>query len=119
MTAVDDISLQIRHGEILGMVGESGAVRSMTGMSILGLLEPPGRIAAGTTHLSGDRIDKLDDRAMQTVRGSRIGAIFQERLTSFNPLFRGRRPTVRNHSPAYRSRQIQRSRTRQGLSSAV
>ena len=88
LTAVDDISLQIRRGEILGVVGESGAGKSMTGMSILGLLEPPGRIAAGTIHLSGDRIDELDDRAMQSVRGRRIGAIFQDPLTSLNPLFR-------------------------------
>ena len=88
LTAVDDISLQIRRGEILGMVGESGAGKSMTGMAILGLLEPPGRIAAGSIHLSGDRIDNLDDRAMQSVRGRRIGAIFQDPLTSLNPLFR-------------------------------
>lgn len=88
LTAVDDISLQIHRGEILGVVGESGAGKSMTGMSILGLLEPPGRIAAGTIHLPGDRIDNLDDRAMQVVRGRRIGAIFQDPLTSLNPLFR-------------------------------
>ncbi|MDK3019069.1 ABC transporter ATP-binding protein [Pseudodonghicola flavimaris] len=88
LTAVDDISLQIRRGEILGMVGESGAGKSMTGMAILGLLEPPGRIAAGTIRLSGDRIDDLDDRAMQHIRGRRIGAIFQDPLTSLNPLFR-------------------------------
>lgn len=88
LTAVDNISLQIRRGEILGMVGESGAGKSMTGMAILGLLEPPGRIAAGQIHLSGDRIDNLDDQAMQGIRGRRIGAIFQDPLTSLNPLFR-------------------------------
>ena len=69
------------------MVGESGAGKSMTGMAILGLLEPPGRIAAGEIRLSGDRIDGLDDKQMQKVRGRRIGAIFQDPLTSLNPLF--------------------------------
>jgi peptide/nickel transport system ATP-binding protein len=88
LTAVDGISLQIRRGEILGMVGESGAGKSMTGMAILGLLEPPGRIAAGEIRLSGDRIDNLDEPAMQKIRGRRIGAIFQDPLTSLNPLFR-------------------------------
>ncbi|MCB1493479.1 MAG: ABC transporter ATP-binding protein, partial [Rhodobiaceae bacterium] len=87
LTAVDDVSLNIRKGEILGVVGESGAGKSMTGMAILGLLEPPGRIAAGEIRLSGDRIDGLDDKQMQKVRGRRIGAIFQDPLTSLNPLF--------------------------------
>ncbi|SFD79052.1 ABC transporter ATP-binding protein [Roseivivax sediminis] len=88
LTAVDDISLTIERGEILGVVGESGAGKSMTGMAILGLLEPPGRIAAGEIHLSGDRIDTLTEPHMQRVRGRRIGAIFQDPLTSLNPLFR-------------------------------
>ena len=88
LTAVDDISLQIRRGEILGVVGESGAGKSMTGLAILGLLEPPGRIAQGSIHLSGDRIDGLDDAALERIRGRRIGAIFQDPLTSLNPLFR-------------------------------
>ncbi|MEB3420141.1 ABC transporter ATP-binding protein [Salipiger marinus] len=107
LTAVDDISLQIRRGEILGMVGESGAGKSMTGMAILGLLEPPGRIAAGSIHLSGDRIDGLDDRALQAIRGRRIGAIFQDPLTSLNPLFRvGDQlvETIRLHTGLSRSR---------------
>ena len=88
LTAVDDISLTIGKGEILGVVGESGAGKSMTGMAILGLLEPPGRIAAGEIHLSGDRIDNLSEKGMQQVRGRRIGAIFQDPLTSLNPLFK-------------------------------
>ena len=88
LTALDGVSLSIRKGEILGMVGESGAGKSMTGLAILGLLEPPGRIAGGEIHLSGDRIDTLEDAAMERVRGRRIGAIFQDPLTSLNPLFR-------------------------------
>ncbi|WP_158964440.1 ABC transporter ATP-binding protein [Chachezhania sediminis] len=88
LTAVDEISLTIGKGEILGVVGESGAGKSMTGMAILGLLEPPGRIAAGEIRLSGDRIDNLTEQQMQTIRGRRIGAIFQDPLTSLNPLFK-------------------------------
>ncbi|WP_428929336.1 ABC transporter ATP-binding protein [Marinibacterium sp. SX1] len=88
LTAVRDISLSIHAGEILGVVGESGAGKSMTGMAILGLLEPPGRIAAGEIRLSGDRIDTLPEAGMQKIRGRRIGAIFQDPLTSLNPLFR-------------------------------
>jgi peptide/nickel transport system ATP-binding protein len=87
LTAVDDISLEIAPGEILGVVGESGAGKSMTGMAVLGLLEPPGRIAAGEIRLKGERIDQLDDAGLQKVRGRRIGAIFQDPLTSLHPLF--------------------------------
>ncbi|MYN12836.1 ATP-binding cassette domain-containing protein [Pusillimonas sp. TS35] len=87
LNAVSDISFSIRRGEILGVVGESGAGKSMTGQAILGLLEPPGRIAHGQILLNGVRIDNLADREMEKVRGRRIGAIFQDPLTSLNPLF--------------------------------
>ena len=88
LTALAGVSLSIARGEILGVVGESGAGKSMTGLAILGLLEPPGRITAGESWLSGDRIDTLPEREMEDVRGGRIGAIFQDPLTSLNPLFR-------------------------------
>ena len=87
VTALNDITLDIRPGEILGVVGESGAGKSMTGAAILGLLERPGRIAGGEIRLAGRRIDSLGDRAMEKVRGREIGAIFQDPLTSLNPLF--------------------------------
>ena len=87
LVAVDDISLRIQSGEILGVVGESGAGKSMTGMAVLGLLEPPGRIAQGEIRLAGQRIDQLNEKALEKVRGSEIGAIFQDPLTSLNPLF--------------------------------
>ena len=112
LTAVDDVSLSIRKGEILGMVGESGAGKSMTGMAILGLLEPPGRIAAGEIRLSGTRIDGLDERAMRQIRGRRIGAIFQDPLTSLNPLFRvGDQlvETIRLHTPSTRAQARKRA----------
>ncbi|MGO4833025.1 ABC transporter ATP-binding protein, partial [Rhizobiaceae sp. 2RAB30] len=82
-----NVSLSIRPGEILGVVGESGAGKSMTGLAIQGLLERPGRIAEGEIWLAGGRIDNLDDRQMEKIRGREIGAIFQDPLTSLNPLF--------------------------------
>ncbi len=87
LVAVDDISLQIGEGEILGMVGESGAGKSVTGTAILGLLEPPARITAGEILLEGSRIDNLAPEAMRRLRGKRIGAIFQDPLTALDPLF--------------------------------
>ena len=86
LRAIDDISFDIAPGEILGVVGESGAGKSLTGAAIIGLLEPPGRIASGQILLQGERIDNLDSKAMRHIRGKRIGAIFQDPLTSLNPL---------------------------------
>jgi len=87
LTALDDVSLSIAAGEVLGVVGESGAGKSMTGAAIIGLIEPPGRIAGGEIRLEGERIDDLPEDAMRRIRGRRIGAIFQDPLTSLNPLF--------------------------------
>ncbi len=86
LTAIEDVCLTVAPGEILGMVGESGAGKSMTGAAIIGLIEPPGRIARGEIRLEGERIDNLDREAMRRVRGRRIGAIFQDPLTSLNPV---------------------------------
>jgi peptide/nickel transport system ATP-binding protein len=87
LLALDDISFSIAPGEILGVVGESGAGKSLTGASIIGLLEPPGRIAGGQILLAGQRIDNLPYEAMRKIRGRQIGAIFQDPLTSLNPLY--------------------------------
>ena len=87
LVAVDDLSFAIAPGEVLGVVGESGAGKSLTGMAIIGLLEPPGRIAAGEIRLEGERIDNLPPERMRRIRGRRIGAIFQDPLTSLNPLY--------------------------------
>ena len=87
LTAVDDVSFHIDAGEVLGVVGESGAGKSLTGTAIIGLLEPPGRIADGRILLENDRIDDLPYERMRRLRGSRIGAIFQDPLTSLNPLY--------------------------------
>lgn len=102
LIAVDGISLQVQAGEILGVVGESGAGKSMTGLAVLGLLEPPGRIAQGEIQLAGQRIDGLDETALQRIRGAEIGAIFQDPLSSLNPLFSiGDQliETIRTHRP--------------------
>lgn len=86
LTAIDDISFSIAAGEILGVVGESGAGKSLTGSAIVGLLDPPGRVTDGRISLSGRRIDNLPLEAMRHVRGREIGTIFQDPLTSLNPL---------------------------------
>jgi peptide/nickel transport system ATP-binding protein len=87
LTAVDDISFEIGEGEVLGVVGESGAGKSLTGSAVIGLLEPPGRIAGGEILLNGRRIDNLPYREMRRVRGREIGMVFQDPLTSLNPLY--------------------------------
>ena len=87
LRAIDGISFDIAPGEILGVVGESGAGKSLTGASIIGLLEPPGRIASGEVLLEGQRIDKLSNDQLRHIRGRKIGAIFQDPLTSLNPLY--------------------------------
>ena len=87
LVAIDDVSLRIAPGEVLGVVGESGAGKSLTGMAVLGLLQPPGRIAAGEIHLQGGRIDNLAAAQLRAIRGRRIGAIFQDPLTALDPLF--------------------------------
>ncbi|MDF2463085.1 MAG: dppD [Ramlibacter sp.] len=102
LRALDDISFEIAPGEILGVVGESGAGKSLTGASIIGLLEPPGRVASGQIMLEGQRIDNLSHEQMRHIRGRKIGAIFQDPLTSLNPLYTvGRQltETIQAHLP--------------------
>ena len=87
LTAVDGISFDLAPGEILGVVGESGAGKSLTGTAITGLLERPGRISGGEILFEGARIDNLPREQMRLLRGKKIGAIFQDPLTSLNPLY--------------------------------
>jgi peptide/nickel transport system ATP-binding protein len=100
LVAVHDVSFAIAPGEVLGVVGESGAGKSLTGSAVIGLLDPPGRIASGQVLLDGRRIDNLPYDAMRRIRGREIGAIFQDPLTSLNPLYTvGRQlvETIRTH----------------------
>lgn len=85
--AVNGISFHVDPGEVLGLVGESGAGKSITGSAIIGLLDPPGRVAGGRISLEGERIDNLSDDELRSVRGARIGMVFQDPLTSLNPLY--------------------------------
>jgi peptide/nickel transport system ATP-binding protein len=100
LRALDRVSFSIDSGEVLGVVGESGAGKSLTGATIIGLLEPPGRVAGGQVLFNGKRIDNLPAKALRHVRGRQIGAIFQDPLTTLNPLYTvGRQlvETMRTH----------------------
>jgi ABC-type glutathione transport system ATPase component len=100
--AVDGISFDIAPGQVLGVVGESGAGKSMTGAAVIGLIERPGRISSGEIRLKGERIDNLPEEARRRLRGKRIGMVFQDPLTSLNPLYTiGYQliETIRRHLP--------------------
>src|SRR4051812_38432956 len=112
LRALDRISFDIAPGEILGVVGESGAGKSLTGAAIIGLLEPPGRIASGRILLEGQRIDNLQNEQMRHIRGRKIGAIFQDPLTSLNPLYTvGRQltETIQAHLPVNHAEALRRA----------
>ena len=105
LTAVDSISFSIAPGEVLGVVGESGAGKSITGLAVIRLLEPPGRIAGGEVRLEGQRIDHLPHEDLRRIRGRKIGVIFQDPLTSLNPLYtigRQLEETILTHLPMSR-----------------
>jgi len=87
LVAVDGVSLSIAPGEVLGVVGESGAGKSLTGAAVIGLIDPPGRIGAGEVWLAGRRIDNLPAEGLRRIRGREIGAVFQDPLTSLDPLY--------------------------------
>ena len=101
LIALDGVSFDIAPGEVLGVVGESGAGKTLTGLAIIGLLDPPGRVAGGEIKLNGERIDNLPPARMRALRGRRIGMIFQDPLTSLNPLHARRRSTDGDDPRAY------------------
>jgi oligopeptide/dipeptide ABC transporter ATP-binding protein len=87
LPAVDEVSFEVRKGETLGLVGESGSGKSMTALSIVGLVQPPGRIASGRILFEGRDLIGLPEREMRRVRGARIALVFQEPATALNPVF--------------------------------
>jgi peptide/nickel transport system ATP-binding protein len=86
--AVDGVSFQVARGEVMGLVGESGSGKSVTGYSILGLVDPPGRIVSGSIRLAGRELVGLDDEAMRSIRGREIAMIFQDPMMTLNPVLR-------------------------------
>ncbi len=86
VAAVNKVSLTVAKGEVLGLVGESGAGKSTVGNSVINLLEPPGRISGGEIIFDGTRIDQMSNEEMRKIRGAKIGTIFQDPQTSLNPL---------------------------------
>ena len=86
--AVDGISFDVKPGEILGLVGESGSGKTITGFSIMGLIDPPGRIVEGAIRFGGQDLANLDDEAMRAIRGNRVAMIFQDPMMTLNPVLR-------------------------------
>ncbi|MCC7007252.1 MAG: ABC transporter ATP-binding protein [Acidobacteria bacterium] len=85
--AVDDVSFDVRRGEVLGLVGESGSGKSVTALSIVRLVPPPGRVASGHVWLDGRDLVQIDERDMQRIRGRRIGFVFQEPMVALDPVY--------------------------------
>ena len=112
LRALSDVSFAIAPGEVLGIVGESGAGKSLTGAAIIGLLQPPGRISSGRIVYDGQRIDTLAGDAMRRLRGRQIGSIFQDPMTALNPLLTiGQQlvETIRTHLPLSEAEAVARA----------
>src|ERR1700756_4177317 len=86
--AVDDVSFSVGRGEIMGLVGESGSGKSMTGYSIMGLIDPPGSVVGGRIELNGRDLASLSADEMRHLRGNRIAMIFQDPMMTLNPVLR-------------------------------
>jgi peptide/nickel transport system ATP-binding protein len=86
--AVDDVSFSVPRGKVLGLVGESGSGKSVTGFSVMGLVDPPGRVVSGQILFKGQDLAKLSDEEMRKLRGNRIAMIFQDPMMTLNPVLR-------------------------------
>jgi peptide/nickel transport system ATP-binding protein len=111
--AVDGVSLRVDRGQVLGLVGESGSGKSVTGFSILGLVDPPGQVVGGQVLFQGQDLARLDEEAMRHLRGNRIAMIFQDPMMTLNPVLRidtQMIETVLAHAPVSREEARQRAR---------
>jgi peptide/nickel transport system ATP-binding protein len=111
--AVDDVSFTVARGEVLGLVGESGSGKSMTGYSIMGLIDPPGRVVAGVIALNGRNLAALPAEAMRHLRGNRVAMIFQDPMMTLNPVLRidvQMIETIQAHGKVARAAAIERAR---------
>ena len=111
--AVDGVSFHVDTGEVLGLVGESGSGKSVTGFSILGIVDPPGRVVAGEILFDGRNLVGLDDEQMREIRGSRIAMIFQDPMMTLNPVLRVDTQmieAIRAHADVSRGAAYERSR---------
>ena len=90
--ALNDVSIHLREGEVLGIVGESGSGKSVTAYSLMGLTAYPGRLVGGSLEFNGHQIDQMTDKEMRKIRGNEISIIFQDPMTSLNPVY-----TIVNH----------------------
>ena len=88
LTAVDSVSLTVERGQVLGLVGESGSGKSVTGLAIMGLIDPPGRIAGGSIRFDGRELVGLAEPELRALRGRHVAMIFQDPMTTLNPVLR-------------------------------
>jgi len=111
--AVDDVSFTVTRGEVLGLVGESGSGKSMTGYSIMGLIDPPGRVVAGTMRLDGRDLMAMSAEALRQLRGNRVAMIFQDPMMTLNPVLRIDRQmteTILAHEKVSQATALERAR---------
>jgi peptide/nickel transport system ATP-binding protein len=116
--AVDDVSFTVRRGKVLGLVGESGSGKTVTGFSILGLVDEPGRIAGGSILFHGQDLAKLSEEEMRKLRGNRIAMIFQDPMMTLNPVLRidtQMIETVQAHAKVSKEEARQRARDTLGM----
>lgn len=85
--ALNNVSIHLNEGEVLGIVGESGSGKSVTAYSLMGLTAHPGKLVGGTLHFNGHEVEKMDEKAMRKMRGNEVSIIFQDPMTSLNPVY--------------------------------